>query len=163
LNFSDSDIIKRYCYGGGIVRYLLAGMHVDIKVKIKDIVQHVDSSFINKVVKQNVESADISENFGTILVFDSEHPYTERKAYNFSSSFVASEIATKVQKERDFSLRAFLDGDIESLWQLSNIGTELFEGYAAGKVFLGGEFNVCASCISMLFVVYHLSLRSTGL
>jgi hypothetical protein len=96
-------------------------------------------------VQLNQKPSDIPQGVGTILVFDSCDPFTSRKPYQLSSRYVASEVAAHFEKEHDYKMQTYLSGDTETLFCLSNIGTELFEGYAARKVFFGGTFRVCQS------------------
>ena len=152
----DSRLVaQRFPYCDGIARYLFSSPSEDIPEMIHRIVSNIDSSFIRKIVRLNKKPSDIHQGVGTILVFDSHDPFTSREPYQLSSRYVASEVAANFEKERGYQMQSFLSGDTETLFTLSNIGTELFEGYAARKVFFGGTFRVCRCCAFFFLAVLH--------
>ena len=153
LGVGSRLVAQRFPYCDGIARYLFSSPSENIPGKIRRLVSNIDSSSIKQIVQLNQKPSDIHQGVGTILVFDSYDPFTSREPYQLSSGYVASEVAANFEKERDYQMQSFLSGDTETLFTLSNIGTELFEGYAAIKVFCGGTFRVCRCC-TCFFVLF---------
>ena len=143
LQISPDKVKERFDYCSGIARYLFIDVNEEIRDSIHHVVSGVDSRFITDVVRSDSRLSQDHYGVGSILVFDSVFPFQERGPYGFSSRFVATEVAAQFEQKLQVSISQILNGDVISLWRLSNIGTELFEGYAARKVFLGGKFQVC--------------------